>query len=86
MVGDEMRSKISSAVQRVDAIWVSIDVGRLLVHWLGQFADVTAQRNGCALAGLVEVQYALAEAVAANGDSRRREHEAVAPLGLLGMP
>jgi len=72
MDGD-VRSRIGAAVQRVDAVLVSADVGRVLVHWLGQLAEVTVQRNGCAPAGLVEVQGALAEAVAAVGDSRVRE-------------
>jgi len=80
-----MRSKISAAVQRVDAVQLSADVGRLVVHWLGQLAETAVQRNGCAPDGLVEVQHAIAEAIATGGDSRRRESEPAVSPELLAL-
>jgi len=63
---DDRRAKIGAAVRRVDAIQLSPDVGRLLVHWLGQHAEWATQRYGCAPDGLEAVAYALAEACAAD--------------------
>ncbi|WP_343709728.1 helix-turn-helix domain-containing protein [Mycobacterium sp.] len=76
---------LAAAVQRVEGIVVNADVARLLVHWLGQLADVAVQRNGCAPAGLVEVQRALAEAAVTAGDSRERESEAVPASEVLAL-
>jgi hypothetical protein len=86
MASDEvMRANIAAAVQRVDVIQVSVDAGHLLVHWLGQLADIGRQRNGCAPIGLVEVQHAIAEAVAAGCDSRRRESEGLVAPEVLAL-
>lgn len=86
MASDEvMRANIAAAVQRVDVIQVSVDAGHLLVHWLGQLADIGRHRNGCAPIGLIEVQQALAEAVAGGGDSRQREPEGLAAAEILGL-
>lgn len=85
MDSDSMRAKVGAAVQRVDGIQISVEVGRLLVHWLGQFADIVTQRNGCAPVGLVEVQHVLAEAVAGHGDSRSRESEGLVAPELLAL-
>jgi hypothetical protein len=79
------RSAISDAIQPLQGIRISADVGRLLVHWLGQHAEICKQRYGCAPEGLADVQYALAEACAADSgdDSRQREFSAEAAVRLL---
>jgi hypothetical protein len=66
IASDDRRARIGAAVRRVDAIQLSPDVGRLLVHWLGQHAEWAVQRYGCAPDGLEAVAYALAEACAAD--------------------
>lgn len=77
----DLRERISAAIQRVDSVQISADVGRLLVHWLGQHAEWAKQRYGCAPDGIEDVQYALAEAVAGGVDSHRASIEAIpAPL------
>jgi hypothetical protein len=61
---DARRANISAAVSRVDAIQISPDIARLLVHLLGKLAQYETRRNGCPPDGLEDIQYALAEAVA----------------------
>jgi Helix-turn-helix domain len=93
MASDEMRvltgdarEKISAAVQRVDAIQISPDLARVLVHWLGRLAEVLARQNSCAPEALVAVQHALAEAYAAgSGDSRHASRESIGAYDLLAL-
>jgi Helix-turn-helix domain len=82
MTGDA-REKISAAVQRVDAIQISPDLARLLVHWLGQLAKVKERTNGCASGELVAAQNALAEACFAAGYWRESESERAAAAEIL---
>jgi len=56
---DMMRAKL--AVQRVDAVQISPQAARFLVHCLGRLAAVLGQQNGCAPEALVTLQHALAE-------------------------
>jgi Helix-turn-helix domain len=79
---DSMQAKISAAVTKVDGVMITPDVARLLVYWLGQLAEVARQRNGWPPRGLVEVQTALAEGVAAAG-SRGRESEGLVAAAVL---
>lgn len=81
----DLRQRISAAVQRVDAVQISSDVGRLLVHWLGQHAKWATQRYGCAPEGLEDVQYALAEAVARGSDSHGASMDATLPVEMSGL-
>ena len=67
------RTRIAASVQRIDSVVISVDAARLVVHWLGQLAEITRQRNGCPPEGLVEFQHAIAEELVA--DSRRREQD-----------
>jgi hypothetical protein len=81
----DLRERISAAVQRVDAVQITPDVGRLLVHWLGQHAEWAKQRYGCAPEGLEDVQYALAEAVARGIDSHGASMDATLPVEMSGL-
>jgi hypothetical protein len=69
--GVDPASAIRAAVERVDRIQMTTDLGRMLVHWLGNYAELARQRYGCTPQGLIETQHAIAEAVV--GDSRQRE-------------
>ncbi|WP_139043255.1 helix-turn-helix domain-containing protein [Mycobacterium lentiflavum] len=73
---------MSHLVRRVDAIELAADVGRLVVHWLGDYAEIKRQRYGCTPEGVVAVQHALAAAIVSDGDSRQHEAEG---LGLTGV-
>jgi Helix-turn-helix domain len=74
---------IRAAVQRVDAIQISPDLARVIVHWLGQLAKVCERQNGCAPGELVAVQKALAEAYAGGGNWRQSESERLAEREFL---
>jgi hypothetical protein len=82
-MADEMRDRVAASIQRVDAILISTDTGRLLVRWLGQLAEIARQRNGCPPMGLAEVRRTLAEAIAA--DSRWRDSHAIPAAELLAL-
>ncbi|MFP1155542.1 helix-turn-helix domain-containing protein [Mycobacterium sherrisii] len=69
--GQDRQIAIAAAVQRVDAVQISPDVARAIHFWLGQYIKLTSARYGCPPDGVAEVQYALAETLAA--DSRQRE-------------
>jgi hypothetical protein len=69
------RARISAAVSRVDAIQIDPNLGRLLVHWLGNYAKLAQARYGCLPEGLSDATYALAEACA--GDSHAASPEAI---------
>ncbi|MEY8015256.1 helix-turn-helix domain-containing protein [Mycobacterium servetii] len=77
------RTRIAASVQRIDSVALSLDAARLVVHWLGQLAEITRQRNGCPPEGLVEFQHAIAEELVA--DSRRREQGGSRPHELVGF-
>ena len=79
-IGDA-REKISAAVQRVDAIQISPDLARVIVHWLGRLSYSLTRENGCAPEALVAVQSALAEAYAG---SCMHEDSVAAALGAGG--
>jgi excisionase family DNA binding protein len=79
--GADSGSAISAAVERVDRIQITTDMGRMLVHWLGNYAELALQRYGCTPQGLIETQHAIAEAVV--GDSRQREAKCAAVHELL---
>lgn len=72
------RANITAAVRRVDTIQIDPDLVRIVVHWLGQYADLATQRHGCPPEGLTEVQYTLAEACAASKNSRQHQLEHLA--------
>lgn len=68
------RANIALAVRRVDVIQIDPGLARIIVHWLGQYADLATQRHGCPPEGLTEVQYTLAEVcVSANKNSRQHQ-------------
>jgi hypothetical protein len=77
---------LAGAVRRLDVVAIDPDLARALVFWLGKYADLATQRNGCVPAGLAEVQYAIAEAAVGVGDSRQREESlaAIAETVVLG--
>jgi hypothetical protein len=81
----DFREAISAAVRRVDVVQINPSVARRLVEWLGELAEIRRRTNGCPPIGLVEVQQALAEAVAGGGDSRQREPEGLAAAEILGL-
>jgi hypothetical protein len=66
-------------------VQINPSVARRLVEWLGELAEIRRRTNGCPPIGLVEVQQALAEAVAGGGDSRQREPEGLAAAEILGL-
>jgi hypothetical protein len=72
------KPSFSASVQRLDVVALHADVARVVVFWLGRYAKLAEQANGCIPAGLVEAQHAIAEAVAAVGDSRPRECSRIA--------
>ncbi|OBJ43109.1 hypothetical protein A5621_00855 [Mycobacterium colombiense] len=76
---------MAGAVQRLDVVAMNADLARLVVFWLGRYAELAAQRNGCVPEGLVEAQHALAEAAVGVGDSRQREYEASMAAGVLAF-
>lgn len=76
---DDRRAKISAAVRRVDVIQIDADMGRMLLCWLGSYAKLVEQRNGCLPDGLADAIYALAEACAARTDSHGASVDAVLP-------
>jgi hypothetical protein len=85
-MNSDMRAKIEAAVHRVDVVQLSPDVARLVVFWLGQYAEISQARYGCAPEGLIEAQHAIAEVVTATGgDSRRREETAASSADLLAL-
>lgn len=71
---------MAGAVQRLDVVAINADLARLVVFWLGRYAELAAQRNGCIPDGLVEAQHALAEAAVSVGDSRQREQNSSAAV------
>lgn len=82
---DSMQAKILAAVQRVDGVMISPAVAKVLVHWLGRYAELAVQRYGAVPDGLALVQSVLAEAVAGGGDSRQRDSEPIGAPGLLAL-
>lgn len=78
---ENRRNAISAAVERVDRIQMTTDFGRMLVHWLGNLAELSRQRYGCTPEGVIEGQHAIAEAIV--GDSRVREAKCSAVQELL---
>lgn len=79
----EVRAKIGAAVRLPIGPEISWDLLRATIHWLSSHREMTIQRYGCPPDGLVEAIEVYAEAVAAGGDSRRRETErAAAPEDL----
>lgn len=64
---------MAAAVRRLDVVAIDADLARVIVFWLGKYAEMASQRNGAVPAGLVEAQHALAEAAVSVGDSRQRE-------------
>jgi hypothetical protein len=66
-------------------VQLSVRASRMVVHFLGELAEITRQRNGCAPIGLVELQHSIAEAAAAIGDSRRRDSEALPAPEVLAL-
>jgi hypothetical protein len=69
----QQSAAIAAAVQQLDCIGISRDLVRVLVHYLGDYAVILAQRNGCPPDGVAAVQAVLAEACAG---SRTREDSA----------
>ncbi|MEB3062479.1 helix-turn-helix domain-containing protein [[Mycobacterium] zoologicum] len=64
---------ISEHVQPVDGmILISDDLARVIVHWLGQYAEQCRQRSGIAPDRLRDVQQLLAEAAIAYSRPRER--------------
>jgi hypothetical protein len=68
---------IAAAVQQLDCIGITRDLCRVLVHYLGDYAAVLAQRNGCPPDGVAAVQRVLAEACAG---SHRCEDDVILAL------
>lgn len=67
-------SAIRDAVRRVNVVQLEPSLVRMLVFWLGKYAELAEQRYGSKPEGVVEVQSALAEAYVA-GDSRQHEQD-----------
>lgn len=79
---DDRRAKIAASVRRLDGIEISRDLALHLVYWLGKYADLAQQRNGCPPEGIEDAQYALAEACAAADNSHRASIEAIPALSV----
>jgi hypothetical protein len=68
---------IAAAVQQLDCIGINRDLIRVLVHYLGDYAAILTQRNGCPPDGVAAVQRVLAEACAG---SHRCEDDVISAL------
>lgn len=66
----EARGGVASHVHRAHGMLISVELARIIVHWLGSYARMAIDRNGCPPDGLTDVQRAIGEAII---DSRPRE-------------
>ena len=61
--GGRIPRNLSAAVTRIDGIFITTDLARLILHGFRGYADLAAQRYGCAPDWIADVQYALGEAI-----------------------
>jgi len=81
---DEMRANIAARVRRADTVQIDPALTRMIVHWLGQHAELARLRYGSPPVGLPEAQQILAEACVDVSENSCRQQEnhltAIQPL------